>query len=97
MHVITVDELRKLKGDNSLFLLDVRENDEVESMPMDDMPYVHIPMNDVPTRLDEIDEEKHIIVFCKVGGRSARVCEYLTSQGYEKVSNLIGGILAWKN
>ena len=32
---------------------------------------------------------------CKVGGRSQRVAEFLSAQGYGQVSNLRGGIDAW--
>ncbi|MFT7144673.1 MAG: rhodanese-related sulfurtransferase [Alphaproteobacteria bacterium] len=95
MKLIAVAELKNIKSDKNLFLLDVREHDEVASTPMAGMPFVHIPMNDVPQQLSQIDEDKMIVVFCLAGGRSAKVCEYLISQGYQNVSNLTGGMLAW--
>lgn len=95
MNLITVEELVNIKDDSNLLLIDVRENDEVSLTPMAGMPYVHIPMNDIPNRLDRIDENKNIIIFCRSGKRSGKVCEYLTSNGYQNVSNLVGGILAW--
>ena len=52
-------------------------------------------MNEIPNRLDEIDKSKKIIVQCKSGKRSAKVCEYLLNQNYPNVKNLKGGILAW--
>jgi rhodanese-related sulfurtransferase len=58
---------------------------------------LHIPMNDLIHRLHELDECKHIIVVCVVGGRSAKVCEFLETKGYEHISNLTGGILAWQS
>jgi len=36
------------------------------------------------------------VVACVVGGRSAHVCEFLNTQGFDNVSNLIGGITAWE-
>ncbi len=56
---------------------------------------VHIPMNEIPERLDELDKSKMIIVQCKSGKRSARVCEFLQDNNFMNVKNLTGGILAW--
>jgi rhodanese-related sulfurtransferase len=77
----------------SFSLLDVREPWEValSSIPGS----VHIPMNEIPERLAELDVESEIIVMCKVGGRSQRVADYLLAHGFARVSNLQGGIEAW--
>jgi rhodanese-related sulfurtransferase len=52
-------------------------------------------MNEIPERLDELDKSKMIIVQCKSGKRSARVCEFLQDNNFMNVKNLTGGILAW--
>ena len=52
-------------------------------------------MNEIPERLDELDKSKMIIVQCKSGKRSARVCEFLQHNNFMNVKNLTGGILAW--
>tara|TARA_R110000868_G_C10967898_1_gene769300 strand:+ start:985 stop:1278 length:294 start_codon:yes stop_codon:yes gene_type:complete len=96
MKLITVEELIQIKDHDSLFLIDVRESKEVASTPMENMPYIHIPMNDIPNRINEIDDEKQIVIFCHSGGRSAHVCEFLYTRGFENVFNLVGGITAWK-
>lgn len=96
MQTITAEELYELAHDENVIVLDVREKYEVEEQPFKNLNIVHIPMNDVPNKLDELDEEKHIVVACVMGGRSARVCEFLYGRGYEKISNLTGGILAWQ-
>ena len=95
MKIISPAQLKKIKDDPNLFLLDVREIDEVKCTPMKDMPYIHIPMNDISIRLSEIDKEKHIVIFCLSGGRSARICGFLEAEGYKNISNLTGGITAW--
>jgi rhodanese-related sulfurtransferase len=74
-------------------LLDVREADEWD---LGHAPgAVHIPMEDVPARLDEIDIDAEIYVVCRQGGRSAVVVEYLQSIGYEAV-NVRDGMVAWQ-
>lgn len=97
MNLISAEELYKIKASTDIVVLDVREAQELKENPFKQLKVLHIPMNDVVQRLDELDDSKHIIVACAVGGRSARVCEFLETRGYENVSNLTGGILAWQN
>jgi rhodanese-related sulfurtransferase len=73
-------------------LLDVREDDEWQRGHAPGAQ--HIPMGDVPARMDEIDPDKQLFVICHVGGRSLRVSQYLQRNGYEPV-NVEGGMLAW--
>lgn len=91
---ITARELKDLlEGPNPPSLLDVRENWElaIASLPGS----LHIPLNQIPIRLKELDASKAIIAVCKVGGRSQRAAEFLLAQGYDRVANLTGGIDAW--
>ena len=46
------------------------------------------------SRLAEVPKDRHILVNCKSGGRSARACALLQKHGYE-VTNLAGGFTAW--
>ena len=72
-----VQELKVMLDNNEDFLLlDVRTENEVLVSKISDKS-IHIPMNDIPNRLGELDSNKEIIVYCKSGKRSAKVCEYL--------------------
>jgi rhodanese-related sulfurtransferase len=73
-------------------LLDVREDDEWQRGHAADAR--HIPMGEVPARVNEIDPQAKLYVICKAGGRSLKVAQYLASNGYEPV-NVSGGMLAW--
>jgi rhodanese-related sulfurtransferase len=53
---------------------------------------VHIPMDELLQRLDEVDDR--VVCVCTVGARSARVAQFLNAQGHEAV-NLDGGLHAW--
>jgi molybdopterin/thiamine biosynthesis adenylyltransferase/rhodanese-related sulfurtransferase len=92
---ISVREYKELldKGDD-LFLLDVREPYEFQIAQIGG--YL-IPQNDVPNRLRELDPAKEIIVHCRSGARSQRIAELLKQNGFQRVSNLAGGILAWSD
>ena len=74
-------------------LLDVREPWEVALAAISGS--VCIPLHEIPARWKELDAKSEIIVMCKVGGRSQRVAEFLSAQGFGQVSNLRGGIDAW--
>lgn len=75
-----------------IFLLDVREPFEYQIAQIGG---TLIPQNDVPQRLAEIPRDREVVVQCKSGGRSQRIAEFLAQNGYTKVTNLAGGILAW--
>lgn len=97
MNVISAEELYEIKENEDVLFLDVREQYEIEEKPFKNIHVLHIPMNEIPQSLNKLDDEKHIVVGCVVGGRSATVCDYLKTQGFDKVSNLTGGLLAWQN
>jgi rhodanese-related sulfurtransferase len=75
-------------------LLDVREDDEWQRGHAPGAQ--HIPMGDVPARIQEIDVDKPLYVICHAGGRSQRVAQYLQRNGYEP-ANVDGGMLAWND
>lgn len=91
---VSVSELdEKLKRGDDFVLLDVREPHELEICRIPGS--MHIPMGQVPARLNELDPTKEIVVQCRSGARSGQVAEFLRGQGYPDVHNLAGGILAW--
>jgi len=91
---ITVTELKnKFDNNEDFMLLDVRNIQEVLYSKI--AKSIHIPMNEIQERINELDSNKEIIIQCKSGKRSARVCEYLMTQNFNNVKNLSGGIIAW--
>ncbi|WP_034591523.1 rhodanese-like domain-containing protein [Hamadaea tsunoensis] len=75
------------------YLLDVREPEEWTAGHAPGA--THLPMMDVPVRLDEIPRDGDVVVVCRSGGRSGQVVAYLMHQGYDNVANLDGGMLDW--
>ncbi|MFR9752708.1 rhodanese-like domain-containing protein [Nocardia sp. 004] len=74
-------------------LLDIRE---IEEWQLGHAPgAVHIPMVEVPARIEELDYDADLYVVCRQGGRSLRVVEYLTHIGYEAIQ-VSGGMVAWQ-
>ena len=74
-------------------LLDVREPREHAYCRIEGARL--IPMRQIPQSLDEIDGDALTVAYCHHGPRSAQVVMYLRRQGFERVTNLAGGIDAW--
>jgi len=85
----------KLDGGKAFQFIDVREPHEyqIASIPGAKL----IPLNDVPKRIGELDPNAETIVHCKMGGRSAKACDFLRAQGFKNVRNMLGGITAWSD
>lgn len=88
---VSVDEVPETSAD--AVLLDVREDDE---WALGHAPgAVHIPLADVPARLDDIDIDAEVYVVCRQGGRSLGAVGYLNRIGYDAIQ-VDGGMVAWQ-
>ena len=90
------EAIRQLNDQNAV-MLDVREAKEFNDGHLKDA--VHIPLSDFKSRLQELNKykEKTVIAYCRSGSRSYGACKTLKKAGFESVSNLQGGIMAWQN
>lgn len=88
---VTIDQLADALKDNA-FILDVRRDEEYAEAHVPGV--VHIPMDQLDARLDEIPKDQMIWVICAVGGRSLRVANALVQAGYDAVS-VAGGTNQW--
>jgi rhodanese-related sulfurtransferase len=84
-----------LAGDEATrpVVLDVREPWEYAICHLPDS--VHIPMQSIPARIDELDMQGPIVCVCHHGSRSLQVCQFLLRSGFQDVGNLTGGLDAW--
>jgi rhodanese-related sulfurtransferase len=88
---IDVDQLEHARAGGAS-ILDVREPHEWDEARIEGA--AHIPLADVPERIDEIPEDGPVYVICAGGGRSRRAAEYLMKQGLD-AHNVAGGMVAW--
>ncbi len=87
------DEIRaRLSQGEDVFLLDVREPDEVNewAYPIG----INIPLGQLGDRIGELPADKTIVCACHMGGRSAAAANTLSEAGFT-AENLTGGALAW--
>ena len=96
MQMMTAPELAAWLADDTRakpVLLDVRENAEFEICHI--AGSVLMPMNTIPGRIDDLDEDAEIVCICHHGARSMNVAAFLERNGFGKMVNLTGGIHAW--
>ena len=70
-------------------VLDVREDYEWVAGHAEDA--IHIPLDQLPARLGELDPDEDLYVICRTGGRSFRAAQWLNGQGYTAI-NVAGGM-----
>jgi rhodanese-related sulfurtransferase len=73
-------------------VVDVREPVEWHHGRIDGA--VHIPITQLPGRVDELPIDQQLLVVCKVGSRSSQATAFLREKGFEAV-NLAGGMIDW--
>ena len=84
----------KIKAGEDFLLLDVRTPQENASEAIAGS-YL-IPVQELGSRVKELPKDKEIVVYCRVGNRSAYASAHLARLGYN-VKNLEGGIVVWNS
>ena len=74
-------------------LVDVRDDWETKLCRLENA--LHIPMEELEFRTEELNQQDEIVVYCHHGVRSAAVADYLRGLGFARVRNLAGGLDAW--
>ncbi|MCB0278297.1 MAG: rhodanese-like domain-containing protein [Calditrichaeota bacterium] len=90
--ITALDLKNKLDNREDFILVDVRRPDELTICKIDGS--MHIEMNDIPAQLDNLDQAKEYVIYCRSGMRSANVVHFMTQNNFD-ATNLKGGILAW--
>ena len=84
---------RRLTAAADLLLVDIRTPEEITAGIIPGSS--HIPMHLIPLRLGELPRSRDLVLYCRSGARSYHACQFLQQQGYDRVTNLSGGIIDW--
>jgi len=90
----TVDELVAAAGTGKTRVLDVRETSEWRGGHI--RGALHIPGGALPSRLSEVPDDRPLTVVCDIGYRSTLAASLLLRAGRNEVSNLVGGMAAYR-
>lgn len=94
---VNVNEAVMLLNKENAVVVDVREDKEVTSGIIKGAR--HITLSQLPQKIGELSKNKQapVLVYCRTGSRSGYACNQLTKEGFEDVSSLAGGIIAWES
>jgi len=88
---ITGVELENAIADNKdAVLIDVRKADEFAKGHIEKAE--NIPLEDIESKLDTLDKDKDIYLYCRTGNRSGQAAKILSDKGFNKVTNSIDGV-----
>lgn len=93
-NVVSNEDLdQKLKETNDLVIVDVRESAEYA---FDHIPNaISIPLDELESRLNELNKEDAIFVVCRTGNRSDFASQKLAESGFTNVMNVVPGMSRW--
>ncbi len=93
---LSVHDLHRLLSskDGKPFVLDVRTEKEWDAGHIEGA--LHIHGGTLEDRYQEVPRDRHVAVVCGTGYRASIASSFLLRNGYENVTNVIGGMSAWK-
>jgi rhodanese-related sulfurtransferase len=83
----------ELNASKHRVLIDVREAFEVKQGAIQGA--IHIPLGELAQRAAEISKDKAVFLYCHSGNRSRQGARILLKNGFEQVTHLKGGMMAW--
>ena len=94
-HRVNVDEAKEMLEKGDAVVVDVRDNDEWKSGRV--AGAIHIPVDDVLARIDELPKDKTLLFICAQGVRSGLACEMAAAMGLEteRLYNIEDGTPVW--
>jgi rhodanese-related sulfurtransferase len=79
---------------NGAFVLDVRTQEEWNEYHAPNTTL--IPLDQLPSRLNEIPHDRQIVVVCRSGNRSQQGRDILLNAGFKQVTSMSGGLNEWR-
>lgn len=95
VRTISTDTLADLLNDKSRQFVDVRTVAEYKARHI--KQFQNIPLNELPKKIDTLDQEKEVLVICQSGMRSMQAAKQLHRAGFKQITNVQGGMSAWKS
>ena len=89
-------KFRELAESGNGIILDVRTPEEVSAGYINNASTINLYDKDFIEKINLIQKDKPIYVYCKSGGRGAKAAELLQENGFSRIYNLTGGITAWE-
>jgi rhodanese-related sulfurtransferase len=86
------ERVKELLDAGGATLVDVREDTEWEAGRVPGA--LHIELNELTSRAEEVPKERTAVFYCRTGNRSAMAAEAFAQAGWD-AHNMAGGLVAW--
>ena len=92
---ISLEEAKDMMENQNALVIDVRQKDEWDSGHVSGA--IHMPVDDIISRVDELPTDRNLLFICAMGVRSGLACEMATAMGVDanRVYNIEDGTPAW--
>ena len=90
---VTAQQAQEMLGSGDAVLIDVREPYEYTEIHAKDAKLM--PLSTFPQRLNEIPQDKEVLLICRSGARSAQAAMIAARAGHKRLYNVQGGTLSW--
>lgn len=78
-----------------VFLVDVREKEEVNELSFDVSNIIHIPLTEFENRYTEVPKDKEVVLVSKNGVNSLKATYFLMNHGWSNAMNMQHGLIRW--
>ncbi|HLP27160.1 MAG TPA: rhodanese-like domain-containing protein [Candidatus Didemnitutus sp.] len=92
---VNVSEAKAMIDKGGVVVLDVRTPDEYRAGHLKDAKLANVNDASFDANIAKLDKNKPVVVYCAVGGRSARASDIMVKKGFKNVYNVSGGYNAW--
>jgi len=91
---VDVQQAAELQGDDGgALIIDVREPNEYDQIRA--RGSVLLPLGRLNNRVKDLPRDRELLMMCRTGVRSQNATQFLNAQGFENVTNISGGVMAW--
>ena len=91
---VSVQEAAEMQGDDvGALIIVVREPNEYAQIRAKGA--VLLPLGRLNSRVKDLPRDRELLLMCRTGGRSQNATQFLVANGFENVTNVTGGIVAW--
>lgn len=84
-----------LSKDDKAVIIDCRTLPEIKQAALDYDLHIDLMSPKFFDEVEKLDRNKSYYIYCRTGSRSSQMCNYMSSKGFENLTNLRGGIVAW--
>lgn len=91
---ITTAELKNELRDKNKQFIDVRTPSEFKGYHI--KGFKNIPLHQLIQKSNELSKDQEVVVICQSGMRSQKACKQLKKLGFKQITNVKGGVSAWR-